>query len=128
MTEKNNEYDEKEEALRYNGRLGMGVQSTLRPHRFSYRVLYKATKGFKEKELLGSGGFGSVYKGVLPKTSEVVAVKRITQNARQGLREFVTRSRAVEVSTLGRLRHRNLVQLQGWCISQMNPRIHLKQP
>ncbi|KAF3777476.1 L-type lectin-domain containing receptor kinase S-4 [Nymphaea thermarum] len=65
----------------------------------------------------------SVYKGVLPKTSKVVAVKRITQNARQGLREFVA-----EVSSLGRLRHRNLVQLQGWCISQMNPRIHLKQP
>ncbi|KAF3790522.1 L-type lectin-domain containing receptor kinase S-4 [Nymphaea thermarum] len=83
------------------------------PHRFSYRVLYKATKGFKEKELLGSGGFGSVYKGVLPKTSEVVAVKRITQNARQGLREFVA-----EVSSLGRLRHRNLVQLQGWCRRQ----------
>ncbi|KAF3790527.1 L-type lectin-domain containing receptor kinase S-4 [Nymphaea thermarum] len=80
------------------------------PHRFSYRELYAATRGFREKELLGSGGFGSVYKGVLPGTREQVAVKRVSHNAKQGLREFVA-----EVASLGRLRHRNLVHLQGWC-------------
>ncbi|KAJ7961388.1 L-type lectin-domain containing receptor kinase [Quillaja saponaria] len=37
------------------------------PHRFSYQELKKATKGFKDKELLGHGGFGRVYKGTLPK-------------------------------------------------------------
>ncbi|XP_042494166.1 L-type lectin-domain containing receptor kinase V.9-like [Macadamia integrifolia] len=36
------------------------------PHIFKYKDLYIATKGFKDKELLGSGGFGSVYRGVLP--------------------------------------------------------------
>ncbi|XP_031489320.1 L-type lectin-domain containing receptor kinase S.4-like [Nymphaea colorata] len=83
------------------------------PHRFSYRTLYRATKGFSRKELLGSGGFGTVFKGILPGASTPVAVKRVTHNGKQGLREFVA-----EISSLGRLRHRNLVQLQGWCRRQ----------
>lgn len=80
------------------------------PHRFSYKELKKATRGFRDKELLGFGGFGRVYKGTLPKTNTVVAVKRINHEAKQGLQEFVS-----EIATIGRLRHRNLVQLIGWC-------------
>ncbi|XP_058099381.1 L-type lectin-domain containing receptor kinase S.4-like [Magnolia sinica] len=80
------------------------------PHRFSYKELKKATKGFREKELLGFGGFGRVYKGTLPKTKTQVAVKRISHESKQGIREFVA-----EIASIGRLRHRNLVQLQGWC-------------
>ncbi|CAN6442774.1 unnamed protein product [Victoria cruziana] len=80
------------------------------PHRFSYRELSHATRGFGDKQLLGFGGFGRVYHGVLPGTKEEVAVKRISRGSKQGLREFVA-----EVSSIGRLRHRNLVQLQGWC-------------
>jgi len=80
------------------------------PHRFSYRELKKATNGFGEKELLGSGGFGKVYKGKLPGSDEFVAVKRISHESRQGVREFMS-----EVSSIGHLRHRNLVQLLGWC-------------
>ncbi|CAM8899584.1 unnamed protein product [Rhodiola kirilowii] len=79
------------------------------PHRFSYKELKKATKNFLDKELLGSGGFGKVYKGVLPKSKVHVAVKRIAHGSRQGLREF-----AAEIGIMGRLRHRNLVQLLGW--------------
>ncbi|KAH0897248.1 LOW QUALITY PROTEIN: hypothetical protein HID58_046816, partial [Brassica napus] len=55
--------------------------------------LYNATKGFKEKQVLGSGGFGQVYKGTLPRKSEFIA----------------------EISTIGRLRHPNLVRLLGYC-------------
>ncbi|KAJ3700271.1 hypothetical protein LUZ61_003976 [Rhynchospora tenuis] len=80
------------------------------PHRLPYKDLYRATKGFKETEILGSGGFGHVYKGVFPKTKEMVAIKKISNNARQGMREFVA-----EISSLGRMRHRNLVELRGWC-------------
>lgn len=80
------------------------------PHRFPYKDLYRATKGFKETELLGSGGFGHVYKGVLPKSGEEVAIKRISNSSRQGVKEFVA-----EIASLGQLRHRNLVRLQGWC-------------
>ncbi|GFP99261.1 probable L-type lectin-domain containing receptor kinase vi.1 [Phtheirospermum japonicum] len=81
------------------------------PHRFRHRDLYKATRGFKESEKIGSGGFGSVYKGVLPSTGVEIAVKKIASNNQlQGIREF-----AAEIESLGRLRHKNLVNLQGWC-------------
>ncbi|KAK4795962.1 hypothetical protein SAY86_028288 [Trapa natans] len=80
------------------------------PHRFSYQELKRATNGFKGKELLGTGGFGQVYRGTLVDTRAEVAVKRISHESKQGIREFVS-----EISTIGRLRHRNIVQLLGWC-------------
>ncbi|KAL5717291.1 hypothetical protein ACHQM5_010323 [Ranunculus cassubicifolius] len=80
------------------------------PHRFSYTELNTACKGFKDEFLLGSGGFGKVYRGILPGSKTQVAVKRVIHNSKQGLREFVS-----EIASIGRLRHRNLVQLQGWC-------------
>lgn len=80
------------------------------PHRYSYKELKQATKEFREEEILGSGGFGSVYKGVLPNSKTLIAVKRISNESKQGMRTFVS-----EISTIGRLRHRNLVQLLGWC-------------
>ncbi|KAI4356500.1 hypothetical protein L6164_000522 [Bauhinia variegata] len=80
------------------------------PHRYSYKELKKATRGFKDRELLGQGGFGRVYKGTLPSSKTPVAVKRVSHESKQGLPEFVS-----EVASIGRLRHRNLVQLLGWC-------------
>ncbi|CAA2985152.1 L-type lectin-domain containing receptor kinase -like [Olea europaea subsp. europaea] len=80
------------------------------PHRFKYKDLYIATKGFRDKELLGSGGFGRVYRGLLPTSKIQVAVKRVSHESRQGMREFVA-----EIASLGRLRHRNLVPLLGYC-------------
>lgn len=80
------------------------------PHRYSYKELKKATKGFRDEGLLGRGGFGNVYKGVLPNSKILVAVKRVSNESQQGMRAFVS-----EISTIGRLRHRNLVQLLGWC-------------
>ncbi|KAL5816995.1 hypothetical protein ACOSQ3_025373 [Xanthoceras sorbifolium] len=80
------------------------------PHRFSYKTLYKATKGFKDKELIGKGGFGKVYGGVLASSNERIAVMRVSHDSKQGMKEFVT-----EIVSLGRLRHRNLVQLRGYC-------------
>ncbi|VAH44461.1 unnamed protein product [Triticum turgidum subsp. durum] len=80
------------------------------PHRFAYKDLFRATDGFKNGNLLGAGGFGKVYKGVLPGSNMEIAVKRVSHDSRQGIREFIA-----EVVTIGRLRHRNLAQLQGYC-------------
>lgn len=80
------------------------------PHRFSYKDLFHATGGFKNKHLLGEGGFGKVYKGVLPLSNVEIAVKMMSHESRQGMKEFIT-----EVVSIGRLRHRNLVQLLGYC-------------
>ncbi|KAL6885643.1 hypothetical protein ACP4OV_010422 [Aristida adscensionis] len=83
------------------------------PHRFSFKDLFRATEGFKSKNLLGVGGFGKVYKGVLPKSKVEVAVKRVSHESRQGMKEFIA-----EVVSIGRLRHRNLVPLLGYCRRQ----------
>ncbi|XP_031505894.1 L-type lectin-domain containing receptor kinase IV.2 [Nymphaea colorata] len=74
------------------------------------RELYGATKGFKEE--LGKGGFGSVYKGVLSRSRIEVALKRVLHGSKQGVREFVA-----EISSLGRMRHRIMVQLHGRSLS-----------
>ncbi|KAJ0020367.1 hypothetical protein Pint_32769 [Pistacia integerrima] len=73
------------------------------PHRFSYKNLYNATKGFNDKELIGEGGFGKVYRGVLPSSNEQIAVKNVSHDSKQGMSEFVA-----EIVSMGRLRHRNL--------------------
>ncbi|KAA8549307.1 hypothetical protein F0562_000991 [Nyssa sinensis] len=80
------------------------------PQRFSYKDLYQATNGFKDREILGAGGFGKVYRGVLPSSNIEVAVKKVSHDSKQGMKEFVA-----EIASMGRLRHRNLVQLLGYC-------------
>ncbi|KDP42216.1 hypothetical protein JCGZ_02946 [Jatropha curcas] len=80
------------------------------PQRISYKDLDKATKGFKDKQLLGRGGFGKVYKGVLPSNNVEVSVKKVSHDSKQGMKEFVA-----EIASTGRLRHRNLVRLLGCC-------------
>ncbi|KAJ9184980.1 hypothetical protein P3X46_004662 [Hevea brasiliensis] len=80
------------------------------PYRFSYNDLFIATKAFGDKQLLGKGGFGRVYKGILPFSNIQIALKRISHDSRQGMKEFVA-----EIATIGRLRHPNLVRLLGYC-------------
>ncbi|XP_020211432.1 L-type lectin-domain containing receptor kinase S.1 [Cajanus cajan] len=79
------------------------------PHRFSYEELSLATGEFGKEKLLGSGGFGRVYRGVLANHTQV-AVKCVNHDSKQGLREFMA-----EISSMGRLQHKNLVQMRGWC-------------
>jgi serine/threonine protein kinase len=78
------------------------------PHRISYKDLHAATRGFRD--VIGAGGFGTVYHGVLRQSGTEVAVKKVAHDSRQGLREFVS-----EIASMSRLRHRNLVQLLGYC-------------
>lgn len=80
------------------------------PRRFSYRELSVATNNFSRDRKLGQGGFGAVFRGYFADQDLAVAVKKISRGSRQGKREYVT-----EVKTISQLRHRNLVQLIGWC-------------
>ncbi|XP_024395305.1 uncharacterized protein [Physcomitrium patens] len=77
------------------------------PPRFSYSKLQKATKNFSQK--LGDGAFGSVYEGTLPNGTRV-AVKMLEKTSVQGEKQF-----RAEVSSMGAIRHLNLVRLHGFC-------------
>ncbi|XP_023551976.1 calcium/calmodulin-regulated receptor-like kinase 1 [Cucurbita pepo subsp. pepo] len=74
---------------------------------YSVKDLQKATGNFTS--VIGQGAFGSVYKATLP-SGETVAVKVLATNSKQGEKEFQT-----EVMLLGRLHHRNLVNMVGYC-------------
>ncbi|XP_038712529.1 PTI1-like tyrosine-protein kinase At3g15890 [Tripterygium wilfordii] len=77
---------------------------------FTYKELQTATNGFSEDNKLGEGGFGSVYWG---KTSDglQIAVKKLKAMNSKAEMEF-----ALEVEVLGRVRHKNLLGLRGYCV------------
>ncbi|XP_052136399.1 probable receptor-like protein kinase At1g11050 [Oryza glaberrima] len=79
---------------------------------FSLGELAKATCGFAERNLIGRGGFGVVYRGVLDDGSVVAVKKMLDPDMEGGDEEFTN-----EVEIISHLRHRNLVPLRGCCIS-----------
>ncbi|KAK9277177.1 hypothetical protein L1049_006716 [Liquidambar formosana] len=79
---------------------------------FSYEELMEVTNGFSQQNILGQGGFGCVYKGLLP-DGRVVAVKELKAGGEQGEREF-----RAEVEIISRVHHRYLVSLVGYCIAE----------
>uniref|UniRef100_A0A0D9XEF9 Receptor-like serine/threonine-protein kinase n=1 Tax=Leersia perrieri TaxID=77586 RepID=A0A0D9XEF9_9ORYZ len=78
------------------------------PTRFTYQEITTMTSNFATK--IGSGGFGSVYKGELPGGEGLVAVKKLEAAGVQAKREFCT-----EITIIGNIRHVNLVRLRGFC-------------
>lgn len=79
------------------------------PKEFTYKELKSATKCFSSMRIIGHGAFGTVYKGILSDSGDIIAVKRCSHSG-QGKDEFLS-----ELSIIGTLSHRNLVRLQGWC-------------
>ncbi|OEL16367.1 putative leucine-rich repeat receptor-like serine/threonine-protein kinase [Dichanthelium oligosanthes] len=76
---------------------------------FTFEELSHCTNDFSDSALIGQGGYGKVYRGVLA-DGTVVAIKRAQQDSLQGSKEFFT-----EIELLSRLHHRNLVSLLGYC-------------
>ncbi|KAI4298986.1 hypothetical protein L6164_032488 [Bauhinia variegata] len=91
-----------------------GSRSRMRPNNvsiwFKIEELEKATNNFSTKNFVGRGGFGMVYKGVLP-DGTTVAIKRILESDFQGDVEF-----CYEVEIISNLKHRNLLPLRGCCV------------
>lgn len=79
---------------------------------FDMKTIIKATENFSIDKKLGEGGFGAVYKGNLNEGQEI-AVKRLSQDSGQGLKEFKN-----EVILIAKLQHRNLVKLLGCCVER----------
>lgn len=84
--------------------------------RFSYKELKLATRDFHPDNKIGAGGFGSVYKGIL-KDGTLVAVKKLSAESSQGVREFLT-----EIAVISDIEYENLVKLYGCCVEE-NQRI-----
>lgn len=78
------------------------------PREFSFKDLKKATNNFDDKHKLGQGGFGVVYRGVLPKENLEVAVKKFSRDNLKGKDDFLA-----ELTIINRLRHKHLVRLLG---------------
>ncbi|MFQ6661653.1 hypothetical protein Gotur_029745 [Gossypium turneri] len=82
------------------------------PFQFDFNAVRLATENFSDANMLGQGGFGSVYKGQL-EDGRKVAIKRLSENSGQGEQEFKN-----EVMLLAKLQHRNLVRLLGFSFEQ----------
>ncbi|XP_004299110.1 PREDICTED: receptor like protein kinase S.2-like [Fragaria vesca subsp. vesca] len=83
------------------------------PRIFSFSELYIGSNGFSEEQVLGSGGFGKVYRAVLPSDGTLVAVKCLVERGERFEKTFVA-----ELLAVAHLRHRNLVRLRGWCVHE----------
>ncbi|XP_074298466.1 cysteine-rich receptor-like protein kinase 25 [Silene latifolia] len=80
--------------------------------KFDFNLIRTATNNFSSDQKLGEGGFGQVFKGKLL-SGEEIAVKRLSRNSRQGVKEFKT-----EAYIVAKLQHKNLVKLLGFCTSK----------
>lgn len=83
-------------------------------NQISMAELLKATKNFSPDLIVGDGSFGFVYKAKLS-DDVTVAIKKLDKDAFQGFREF-----RAEMETLGKLRHKNIVKILGYCVSDFD--------
>ncbi|PHT44245.1 G-type lectin S-receptor-like serine/threonine-protein kinase [Capsicum baccatum] len=77
---------------------------------FDLVTVTSATENFSSANVIGEGGFGPVYKGILP-SGQGIAIKRLSKYSGQGIQELKN-----EIVLISKLQHRNLVKLLGCCL------------
>ncbi|KAJ0257171.1 Cold-responsive protein kinase 1 [Hirschfeldia incana] len=87
-----------------------GIASIQNVKIYKYKEIRQATDDFDPLNKIGEGGFGSVYKGHL-KDGKIAAIKVLSAESRQGVREFLT-----EINVISEIQHENLVKLYGCCV------------
>lgn len=107
----------RKKAKEYNAVAGetggaIGDDFTVESLLYDFGTLQSATNDFSDENKLGQGGFGGVYKGILPNGREV-AVKRLSKCSGQGTQEFKN-----EVLLIAKLQHKNLARVLGFCFTR----------
>ncbi|CAH9144099.1 unnamed protein product [Cuscuta epithymum] len=83
---------------------------------FTFAEMKSSSRGFSRARMIGEGGFGSVYRGVVSvpgsgsSSKMEVAIKQLNRSGFQGHKEWIN-----EVNFLGIVKHPNLVKLIGYC-------------
>ncbi|GMY06616.1 putative wall-associated receptor kinase-like 16 [Fagus crenata] len=111
----------KEKFFQQNG--GIQLQQQLSNHRgfvettkiFTSEELKKATNNYDESRVLGQGGYGTVYEGVLP-NNKLVAIKKSKIGNQSQIDQFVN-----EIIVLTQINHKNVVKLLGCCLETEVP-------
>ncbi|KAI4307213.1 hypothetical protein L6164_030424 [Bauhinia variegata] len=112
---------QREKFFQQNG--GILLQQRIANHRgsvetakiFTIEELKIATNNFEEKRVIGQGGYGTVYKGVIPNNT-IVAIKKSNISDRSQIEQFIN-----EVTVLSQINHRNVVKLLGCCLETEVP-------
>uniref|UniRef100_A0A8I6XRD1 Protein kinase domain-containing protein n=1 Tax=Hordeum vulgare subsp. vulgare TaxID=112509 RepID=A0A8I6XRD1_HORVV len=109
-----NLYSHRQQEILHSNTSISGISAEKNIRLFSYAQLRSATDNFNHNNKVGRGGFGTVYKGTLQNKQDV-AVKVLSAESRQGIREFLT-----EIDVISNVKHPNLVELIGCCVEAEN--------